>query len=247
MIDDNKTPGVGEPRPGPEPARPAPEATRPDAPDAAAHTEPNAGAHADPQASAKAEPAVLSARNAELEGQIKDLTDRLLRAHADLDNLRKRLEREKEETAKYAITRFAQAVVGVADNFERAIGSVPAAAVAEGGPLKALLDGVSMTEREFLNVLEKHGVKRISPQGEAFNPHQHQAVMEAQDPSVPAGTVTQVFQAGYMIEERCLRPAMVVVAKGGPKPGKPAEAWSKSPSDISGGDAGAADGGQSTG
>ena len=163
------------------------------------------------------------ARVTELEGQIADLTDRLLRAHADLDNLRKRMEREKEETAKYAISKFALAIVGVSDNFERAIGSVPAAAVTEGSPLKALLEGVSMTEREFLNVLDRHGVKRIDPKGEPFNPHQHQAVVEAQDPSVPAGTVTQVFQPGYMIDDRCLRPAMVVVAKGGPKGARPAD------------------------
>ncbi len=237
MTDDNKTPGSGEPRPAPDSAQPASDAAQ----------QPGAAAAASAEAQASPDPTVLAARNAELEGQIKDLTDRLLRAHADLDNLRKRMEREKEETAKYAITRFAQAVVGVADNFERAIGSVPAAAVAEGGPLKALLDGVSMTEREFLNVLERHGVKRISPQGEPFNPHHHQAVMEAQDPSVPAGTVTQVFQSGYMIEERCLRPAMVVVAKGGPKPGKPADAEAKPSTDASGSDAGGADGGQAPG
>lgn len=171
-----------------------------------------------------ADAAALNGEISKLEGQIKDLTDRLLRAHADLDNLRKRLEREKGETAKYAITRFAQSIVAVSDNFERAIASVPAAAVTEGSAVKALLDGVSMTEREFVNVLEKHGVKRIDPKGEPFNPHQHQAVMEAQDASVPSGTVTQVFQSGYMIEDRCLRPAMVVVSKGGPKGAKPVEA-----------------------
>lgn len=212
MTDDTKTPGQAG---GPQPA-PAAEASQP-----AAGAAPATEAAAQAAANAEAADATTPARVAELEGQIRDLTDRLLRAHADIDNLRKRMEREKEETAKYAITKFAQAVVDVADNFERAIGSVPAAAVTEGSPLKALLDGVSMTEREFLNVLEKHGVRRIDPKGEPFNPHQHQAVMEAQDASVPAGTVTQVFQAGYMIEDRCLRPAMVVVAKGGPKPGKP--------------------------
>lgn len=182
----------------------------------------NGGAGAEAQGAGQ--DGAASARVAELEGQIGDLTDRLLRAHADLDNLRKRMEREKEETAKYAISKFALAIVGVSDNFERAIGSVPAAAATEGSPLKALLDGVSMTEREFLNVLERHGVTRIDPKGEPFNPHQHQAVMEAQDPSVVAGTVTQVFQPGYMIDDRCLRPAMVVVAKGGPKGGRPADA-----------------------
>ena len=242
MSDDNKMPGTSEPRPAPETAQPAAPATQ--AAEASSPAEPAAAA---PASEPKADPAALMARNEELEGQIKDLTDRLLRAHADIDNLRKRMEREKEETAKYAITRFAQSVVNVADNFERAIGSVPAAAVTEGSPLKALLDGVSMTEREFLNVLEKHGVKRIDPKGEPFNPHQHQAVMEAQDPTVATGTVTQVFQAGYMIEERCLRPAMVVVAKGGPKPGKPAEPEAGQASESPSNGAGAANGGQAAG
>lgn len=158
-----------------------------------------------------------------LEGQIADLTDRLLRAHAEMDNLRKRAAKDKEDTARYAIQKFATDVVNVADNFERAINSVPPDAAADNPAFTSLLDGVSITEREFLNVLERHGVKRITPQGEMFNPHQHQAVMEAQDPSVPPGTIVQVFQMGYMIEDRVLRPAMVVVAKGGTKAARPSE------------------------
>lgn len=168
--------------------------------------------------------AELTEKVATLQSQIADLTDRLLRAHAEMDNLRKRGAKEKEDMAKYAIQKFAGDVVNVADNFERAIMSVPAGAAAEDTAFKSLLDGVSLTEREFLNVLERHGVRRISPQGEPFNPHQHQAVMEAQDPSVPAGTIVQVFQNGYVIEDRVLRPAMVVVAKGGAKPTKAADA-----------------------
>jgi molecular chaperone GrpE len=168
--------------------------------------------------------AKLAEKVSTLEGQIADLTDRLLRAHAEMDNLRKRAAKEKEDTAKYAIQKFASDVVGVADNFERAITSVPAGAAAEDTAFKSLLDGVSLTEREFLNVLERHGVRRIAPQGQPFNPHQHQAVMEAQDPSVPPGTIVQVYQNGYAIEDRVLRPAMVVVAKGGAKPSRPSEA-----------------------
>lgn len=159
-----------------------------------------------------------------LESQIADLTDRLLRAHAEMDNLRKRAAKDKEDTAKYAIQKFATDVVGVADNFERAITSVPAGAAADDTAFKSLLDGVSLTEREFLNVLDRHGVKRICPQGQPFNPHQHQAVMEAQDPSVVPGTIVQVFQNGYVIEDRVLRPAMVVVAKGGAKQPRPIDA-----------------------
>jgi len=157
---------------------------------------------------------------ATLEAQIAELTDRLLRAHAEMDNLRKRTERDREDTAKYAITKFARDVLGVGDNLQRAIGAVPAGAADEDPALKALIDGVSMTERDFLNVLERHGVKRIDPSGEPFNPHQHQAMTEVENPEVAPGTVVQVYQPGYIIEDRVLRPAMVVVAKGGTKPGK---------------------------
>lgn len=152
-----------------------------------------------------------------LEGQITDLTDRLLRAHADMENLRKRNEREREETAKYAITKFAKDVVDVGDNFQRAISAVPIEAAETDPALQSFLEGVILAEREFLNVLERHGVKRVAPQGEPFNPHLHQAVMEQEDTSVPPGTVLQVFQSGYVIEDRCLRPAMVVVSRGGAK------------------------------
>lgn len=166
-----------------------------------------------------------------LQGQIADLTDRLLRAHAEMDNIRKRGEREREETAKYAISKFARDVVTVADNFERAIQAVPPGAADEDGALKSLVEGVSMTEREFLNVLERNGVRRINPKGEAFNPHRHQAMMEMQNTDVSPGTILEVYQPGYVIEDRVLRPAMVVVAKGGPK-------VPKTPSDEAG------DGGQ---
>lgn len=168
--------------------------------------------------------AVLSAEVEKLEAQVADLTDRLLRAHADIENLRKRGEREKQETARYAISKFARDTVEVVDNFGRALQAVPANAADENPQLKALLEGVSMTEREFLNVLERHGVKRVSPKGEAFDPRLHQAVMERQEPQVANGTVVEVFQAGYMIEDRCLRPAMVVVARGGGKMEKAAAA-----------------------
>ncbi|MEZ5849961.1 MAG: nucleotide exchange factor GrpE [Hyphomicrobiaceae bacterium] len=154
--------------------------------------------------------AKLMAENAELK-------DRLLRAHAEMDNIRKRTEREKVDAQKYALTKFARDLVNVGDNFERAIKAVPAEAAEQSEVLRSFLDGMTMTERELLKTFETHGVKRIDPKGEPFNPHMHQAVMEAPDPTVPAGTVTQVFQCGYMIEDRVLRAAMVVVATGGPK------------------------------
>lgn len=196
------------------------ETMKPNAPGVGAEGDPSPqGAQSDPAQEAER----LAAEVDTLQGQVADLTDRLLRSHAEMDNMRKRAEREREETAKYAISKFARDIVGVADNFERAIQAVPAGAAEQDPALKGLVDGVSMTEREFLNVLEKHGVRRIVPKGEAFNPHLHQAMMEAQNPDVPPGTIIEVYQAGYVIEDRVLRPAMVVVAKGGPKAAPAAE------------------------
>lgn len=160
----------------------------------------------------------------ELESQQGDLTDRLLRAHAEMDNLRKRTEREKIDAGKYAITKFANDVVGIVDNFQRAVSSVQPSATEQDPTLKGVVDGVLMTERAFLQVLERHGVKRIDPQGQPFNPNLHQAVMEEANAEVPTGTVLRVFQLGYMIEDRVLRPAMVVVSRGGAKASKPAGA-----------------------
>lgn len=163
----------------------------------------------------------LEARVIAQDTQIKDLTDRLLRTAAEMDNIRKRTEREKADTVKYAITKFANDIVGMGDNFQRAIAAVPAGAAESDPALKSLLDGVGLIEREFLSVLERHGVTRVDAKGEAFNPNFHQAVMEREDRDVPAGTVLQVFQPGYMIEDRVLRSAMVVVSTGGFKPMKP--------------------------
>ncbi|MEQ1615588.1 MAG: nucleotide exchange factor GrpE [Hyphomicrobiaceae bacterium] len=158
-----------------------------------------------------------------LEAQVKDLTDRLLRAHAEMDNIRKRTERDKADTIKYAISKFAGDIVTVGDNFQRAISAVPAGAAEADSALKSLVEGVTLTEREFLGVLERHGVKRLDPKGQAFDPNFHQAVMEQDNRDVPAGTILQVFQVGYQIEDRILRPAMVIVSKGGFKPMKPVE------------------------
>jgi len=159
---------------------------------------------------------------AALEAEAADLKDRLLRAHAEVENIRKRSEREKEETAKYAITRLAREIVNVGDNFQRAIDAVPPGAADQDSALKSFLEGVTMTERELLNVLERYGIRRVQPMNEIFNPHLHQAVMEIARSDVPTGTIVQVFQAGFMIEDRVLRPAMGAVATGGSRPA-PAE------------------------
>jgi molecular chaperone GrpE len=183
-----------------------------------ADAKPDAAAPAEPQDGAPgSEEAKIAALVAALQAEVTDLKDRLLRTHAEMDNIRKRGEREKADTLKYAVSKFAQDVLSVGDNVQRAIAAVPPEAAEHDAALKSFLEGVTMTERELINVLERHGIKRMDPLGEPFNPHQQQAVMEAQNADVPHGTVTQVLQAGYMIEDRVLRPAMVIVAKGGPK------------------------------
>jgi len=146
-----------------------------------------------------------------------DMRDRLLRTMADMENLRRRTEREKSDTSRYAISNFARDVLTVGDNLKRTIQHVPAEAAAQDPALKSFLEGVEITERELLNVLERHGVSLIEPLGQRFDPNCHQAMYEVQDPDVPDGTVVDVMQAGYMIGDRCLRPALVAVAKGGAK------------------------------
>jgi molecular chaperone GrpE len=156
-----------------------------------------------------------------LEAQVADLKDQVLRAYAEIENIRKRGERERQDTQKYAVSKFARDVLSVADNLERALAAAPASEAADP-VLKGLLDGVTVTERALVGILERNGIKRIEAQGAMFDPHQHQAVMEHPDPSVPSGTIVRVFEAGYMIGDRVLRPASVVVATGAPKAPKPA-------------------------
>ena len=120
--------------------------------------------------------------------------------------------------------------MSVGDNFQRAIAAVPKDAVETDPALKTLLDGVVLAERDYRGALERHGIVLLDPAGQAFNPHHHQAVMEQDNPDVPAGTVLQVYQVGYLLEDRCLRPAMVVVSKGGPKSAKPEQPAAKPPS-----------------
>jgi len=150
-----------------------------------------------------------------------EMRDRLLRTMADMENLRRRTEREKTDTARYAISNFARDVLTVGDNLKRTIEHVPAEAAAGDPALKSFLDGVELTERELLNVLERHGVTRIEPLGQRFDPNCHQAMYEVQNADVPEGTVVDVMQSGYAIGDRCLRPALVAVAKGGAKQPKP--------------------------
>jgi len=161
------------------------------------------------------------AEESALEALLKEAAesrDKMLRTLAEMENLRKRTTREVADARTYGITGFARDVLEIADNLQRALDAVPAEAKATAGPgLTALIEGVELTERSLLNALEKHGVKKLDPNGGRFDPNFHQAMYEVPDPSVPAGTVVQVVQAGYTIGDRVLRPALVAVSKGGAK------------------------------
>lgn len=152
-------------------------------------------------------------RIAELEAETAKLKDQALRALAETENIRRRSEREREDTAKYAISGFAKSLLDAADNLRRAIDAVPAGAVEADAALKTLVDGVAATERQLLAAFERHGVTRIEPVGEAFDPNFHQAMFELPGTGKPAGTIVQVMQPGYVLQGRLLRPAMVGVAR----------------------------------
>src|SRR4051812_7771382 len=157
-------------------------------------------------------------RVAALEAERTDLKDKLLRTLADMENLRRRTERELSDIRTYAVTNFARDMLTVADNIRRALENVPAEAREHAeGALKGVIEGIELTERDLLKTLDRHGVKRLEPEGQKFDPHMHQAMFEVPNADVPAGTVVQVVQTGYAIGERVLRPALVGVAKGGPK------------------------------
>ena len=153
-----------------------------------------------------------------LEREHAEMKDRLLRTLAEMENLRKRTEREIADSRLYSVSSFARDMLNVADNMRRALDAVTPELRASAEPgVAALIDGVDLTERELLKALEKNGIRQFSPQGEKFDPNLHQAMFEVPDATVPAGSVVQVVQPGYMIGERMLRPALVGVSKGGPK------------------------------
>ncbi|KRA47947.1 nucleotide exchange factor GrpE [Devosia sp. Root635] len=164
----------------------------------------------------------LRAENAELK-------DRVLRSHAEMENLRKRTERDVNDTRLYAIAGFARDMLSATDALSRALMMLPAEARESGdATTKSLIEGIELAEREMQRLLAKHGVKPIEAEGQKFDPHKHQAMFEVPDPSQPEGTVVQVVQAGFAIGERVLRPAMVGVAKGGPSHAPADEAVDKS-------------------
>ena len=158
--------------------------------------------------------AVIEALNAD-NGQLKD---RVLRTLAEMENLRRRTEREVSDAKTYGVTGFARDMLTVVDNLSRALEHLPPEARASADPsIRALIEGVELTARDLEAALARHGVKKLDPKGQKFDPNFHQAIFEAPDETVPSGTVSQVVQSGWTIGDRVLRPAMVGVSKGGPR------------------------------
>ncbi len=149
-----------------------------------------------------------------LKDEVAASKDRLLRLAAEMENLRKRTEREKAEATLYAASNFARDLLTVADNLGRALQALPAEERDHAGTIeKNLIIGVEATERELLNVFQRHGIRKIETVGTKFDPNFHQAIFEVPTSEKPPGIVMQELQSGYQVGERCLRPAMVGVSK----------------------------------
>jgi molecular chaperone GrpE len=170
----------------------------------------------DPNLDIPPKPEGVAAEVAQLQAEKADLQDKLLRALAEAQNVRRRGQQDVERERKFGIERFAKDILSVADNLGRALSVLPNDADAIDPALRNVIVGVQATERELQSVLERHGVTRIESLGRPFNAEFHQAMMEVQDPTVPAGTVVQELAPGYLIAGRLLRAAMVAVSKGGP-------------------------------
>ncbi len=153
-----------------------------------------------------------------LQAENAELKDRSLRTLADMENLRRRTEREVGDAKAYGVTSFARDMLTFADNLRRAVEAVPPEVRDEAEPrLKSFIEGIELTERDFLSRLNRFGVKKLEPMGKRFDPNMHEALFEVPDESVPAGTVMQIVEQGYAIGDRVLRPAKVGVSRGGPK------------------------------
>lgn len=184
-------------------------------------TNPENTAPADPASVADAAAAApgidLAKRVAELEALVETLKSEKLSALAEAENAGKRADRRISDNAKYAVSNIAKALLAVADNLSRALLAAPADARAANDTLKNLATGVELTEKELVAVLENQGVRKMNALNQPFDANFHNAIQEVENKDVPSGTVVQVFQDGYIIHDRLLRPAMVVVSKGGPK------------------------------
>lgn len=210
----------------PKPEQPEQEGVAPDelAAESAAHAaseapEAQADPHADLAAAAAQAGIGLAADTqeeiAQLQSELAATKDQVIRAVAEVENIRKRSAREIEDAKKFAVSGFAKELVDVLDNLHRALESVPEEAAAENAALKSLSTGVEMTLKSLENAFGKFGIERVQPLGQKFDHNFHQAVVQIEDPNAEAGTVVQVLQAGYVLHGRLLRPAMVGVAKGG--------------------------------
>jgi len=152
----------------------------------------------------------------QLEAEMAELKDRSLRALADAENTRRRTQRELNDARKYAASGIIKDLLNVSDNLHRALESVPAEMREGDEQVKNLIVGVEMVEKDLLNAFEKHGVRKIEPLGEPFNHEFHQAMYEVENSGKPSGTIVEMLQAGFVMHDRLLRPAMVAVAKGNP-------------------------------
>ena len=180
------------------------------------HCAPDDGA-GQSEAAADSQPDVFEIID-KLNAENTELKDKSLRALAEMENLRRRTDREIADIKVYGVTNFAREMLGFVDNLRRAVAAVPPNVVADADPaMKSFFEGIELTEKDFLARLARHGVKKLEPEGQKFDPNMHEALFELPDPSVPNGTVAQVVEDGYAIGERCLRPAKVGVARGGPK------------------------------
>ncbi len=193
-----------------EPAPAAPEAVDKDAGPAAAEPDP-------------------ADRIGALDAEVADLKDKLLRALAEAENVRRRAERDKIEISKYAVAGFAREILSVADNLRRALESMDEETRKENGAVETLVVGVEMTEREMLNAFERFRITPIDALGQKFDHNLHEAMFETEDKDRPEGTVIQVLQTGYMLNDRLLRPAKVGVSKGGPKAAPEADPAAEAP------------------
>ena len=185
--------------------------------DAAAQSDGKASPAASAEANANAEPDPFKVLEA-LQAENVELKDRSLRTLAEMENLRRRTEREVTDAKAYGVTSFAREMLGFADNLRRAVEAVPAEALEGADPaVKSFVEGIDLTERDFLARLARFGVKQMEPLGKKFDPNQHEVLFEIPDESMPTGTVKQIVEPGYTIGERTLRAAKVGVSRGGPK------------------------------
>jgi molecular chaperone GrpE len=162
-----------------------------------------------------------AARIARLEAELAEQKDRVLRQVAETENVRRRLQRDKDDAVRYAALPLIRDLLGVVDNLERALDSLPEDKGPDDGPLAQLVAGLELTRRELAGVFERHKVVPIEAQGAPFDPNRHEAMFEVPNPDVPSGTVIQVLQPGFIMHDRLVRPARVGVAKGGPPPAPP--------------------------